>query len=221
VRILSEVKTTILALLVMLAVVGCNIIGPAMYAVHGPRITKVAAEYGDLAGKRVCIWVWADDAVAFDYPQVCLDVANHARFAIGQHVKCTFADPAAVDRFQRSEYQADQLNVVEIGKRFGADVVLFIEIVEFHTRPTALPSLFQGLISSQCAVYDCKGAAQVSAGDRRVWGDRIRIEFPEDRPLNMTEADDLSIRSATLQVFSQSLAKKFYTHRETAGGLLW
>jgi len=202
----------------MTSAVGCNVIGPTMYIMQADRTRKVQAEYGDLAGKTVCICVWADDAIVFDYPQICLDVANHAKFALGEHIKCEFVDPVAVDSFQRSDYHADQLSVVQIGKRFGADVVLSIQVVEFRTRPVASASLFQGLISTSCALYDCKGDLPVHSKARGLWSGQIKITYPETRPLSMTDADDLSMRAATLQVFGQALAKKFYTHREPIQG---
>lgn len=214
----NELRPAALALLVLLSATGCREIGGLWYAANADRTKKVPAEYADLAGKRVCVWVWADDAILFDHARIRLDVANHVKFAIGQHVECDFVAPAVVDKFQRANNQAEELGIVQVGRRFDADVVLFIQITEFRTRPLTSPSSFQGVITSHCALYDCKGTLPADNPERRQWSEKITITFPEGRPWNMTEADDFSTRSATLQVFGQALAKKFYTHRVPLGG---
>jgi len=204
--------------LILLATGGCNLLASPMYALAADRTQKIQAEFEDLEGKDVCLWVWADESVSFSYPQVRLDVANHVRHAINQHINCTFTDPLAVHKFQRSDYEADRLPMVEIGRKFDADMVMHIQLLEFRTHPYGSDSLLQGHILAQCALYDCRGDLPVQSRDRELWSGRVEVDFPEKHPLNPTEADVFYVRSATIQVFSQALAKKFYTHREPVGG---
>jgi len=213
----KQVTAMMIFALVIWAGGGCNILGPVLYATHADQTRKVPAEYTGLEGKRMCVWVWADDAVSFDYPAIRIDVANYVKYAISQKIECEFVDPETVDKFQRSNYEADRLSVVEVGKRFKADVVLFIEIHEFRTHPRTMPNLLQGHILAQCALYDCTGELPAESRKRRLWNGSIDVKYPERIPLNVAQSNERSVRATTLQIFGDALAKKFYTHRERIG----
>jgi hypothetical protein len=192
---------------------GCNLISAPLSMLAQEQTKKVPAEYGDLPGKTVCVWVWADESLLFEYPIIRLDVANHAKHFLKQHVKnIKIVDPSAVDKFQRNEYDADSMPVVQVGKRFKADVILFIQVSEFVTRPSGSPNLFQGRMNTQCALYDCKGDLPPESPERKLWGSKIEVVFPE-RPVGMMDSDDLRIRATLLKLFGENLAKKFYDYQ--------
>jgi hypothetical protein len=195
---------------------GCNLIAAPLSILAQDQTKKVPAEYGNLSGKTVCLWVWADESLLFEYPIIRLDVANHARHFIKQHVKnVKIVDPSVVDKFQRNEYDADSMPVVQVGKRFKADVVLFIQVSDFVTRPSGSPNLFQGRMTTQCALYDCKGDLPPESSERKLWGSKIEVVFPE-RPVGMMDTDDLRIRATLLELFGESIAKKFYDYQAPA-----
>jgi len=193
---------------------GCrSLLGPLLYATNADKTETVQPEYADLAGKRVCVWVWADDSVAFDYPAIRLDVARHAEYFISQFIKCTFVDPGEVEKFRRSNYEADRTPVVKIGQHWNADVVLFIQVVEFTTHPTGMPNLLQGRLASQCALYDCRGSLPESSPERLLWSGRVDVTYPESRAQSSAMTSARAVRSDTLKVFGDTLAKKFYRHQ--------
>jgi hypothetical protein len=192
---------------------GCNLIGAPLSMMAQNQTQKVPAEYGNLSGKNLCIWVWADESLLFEYPVIRLDVANHVKHLLKQHVKnIKIVDPATVDKFQRNEYDADTMPVVQVGKRFKADVVLFIQVSDFLTRPSGSPNLFQGRMNAQCALYDCKGDLPLESTERKLWGGKIEVVFPE-RPVGMMDTDDLRIRATLLELFGENIAKKFYDYQ--------
>lgn len=212
-------KRFCLLLLPLMFTAGCNLIGAPLSMMAQDQTKKVPAEYGDLPGKNVCIWVWADESLLFEYPVIRLDVANHARHYLKQHVKnIKVVDTAVVDKFQRNEYDADTMPVVQVGKRFKADVVLFIQVSDFVTRPTGSPNLFQGRMNTQCALYDCKGDLPLESPERKLWGGKIDTVFPE-RPVGMMDTDDLRIRSTLLELFGEKIARKFYDYQAAAKDL--
>ena len=196
---------------------GCKMMGMAMYPLLAERKEKIPAEYEDLEGKKICTWVWADEAALFEFPTLKLDVANHASYFIRQHIKCDFVDAVAVERFQRTNYDSDQLSVVEIGQRFNADAVLFIEIIEFQVHPSGARSMVQGKLTAQCSLYKCTGDLPVESRQRQVWDGEINVTYPEGRPISVRDASPQYVRSATLKVFAAALAKKFYSHYEPLG----
>jgi hypothetical protein len=198
---------------------GCNWVGPAMSFAAMEQTKKVPAEYSELGGKKVCIWVWSDESLLFEYPAIRIDAANWAKYYIKQNVKSVdFVDPIRVHKFQESNYEADAMPIVEIGQKFEADVVLFIQVSEFTTRPQGSPNLFQGHMNAQCALYDCKGELPVESPKRKLWDGKIDIEFP-DHPVSTMESSDVKMRSTLLGMFGESLAKKFYEYKVKLGDL--
>ncbi len=193
---------------------GCNLLAFPMYAMNANKTKKVLPEYAGLPGKKVCIWVWADESLMFDYPAIRLDIANHVKYFLQQHIKCEIIDPAVVEKYRKSNYQVDVLSPVEIGKHFKADVVLFIEVSDFGTQMPDSPELLQGRLNTRCVLYDCKGTLPVTSVKRKLWSDNINVVYPENRPVSITQMNALALRSIVLKLFGEKLAKKFYEHRE-------
>jgi len=199
------------------ACAGCNLIAAPLSIMAQDQTKKVPAEYADLSGKNLTIWVWADESLLFEYPVIQKDTANHARYFLLQHVKnVKITDIDAVDRFQRSNYDADTLPVPQVGRKFNADAVLFIQVSEFVTRPAGAPNLFQGRMNTQCALYDCKGDLPVESPNRKLWSGAVSVVYPE-RPVGLMDSNDLTIRSVLLKLFGEALAKKFYEHQVPVG----
>ncbi len=216
-RIYKYLLASLVSIMMVSSLIGCNLVGPVMAIAKQEETKKIPAEYNDLAGKKVCIWVWADESLLFDYPAVRIDAANHAKYYIQQHLAdVDFVDPIRVNKFQRSNYEADSMPVVEIGKKFDSDVVLFIQVSDFVTRPLGSPNLFQGKMTAHCALYDCKGELPLESPKRKLWNGKISVTYP-DHPMGIAEANDLMIRSTLLKLFGESLAKKFYSYTVKIG----
>ena len=202
----------IFLLLILPAIAGCNLIGAPLSILTQNQTKKYPAEYADLPGKSLVIWVWADDSLLFDYPVIRYDVANHTKYFLSRHVKnLKIVDPASVAKFQRTQYEADTMLITQIGKKFNTDIVLFIQVSDFITRPADAPNLFQGNIKADCALYDSKGGTTVR--ESKLWSGVINVTYP-DHPVGMYDASDLAIRSMLLKLFGETLAKKFYEYRQ-------
>jgi hypothetical protein len=117
-----------------------------------------------------------------------------------------------VDKFQRSEYDADTMPVVQIGRKFNADVVLYIQVSNFVTRPNGSPNLFQGKMNTLCSLYDCKGQLPTESNERKLWSGKVDVVYPE-HPMGMMETNDLVIRSTLLKLFGETISQKFYEYR--------
>jgi len=212
-RFLHITTYVLLSTTILITAAGCSYLGAAASIIGQDQTKKVPAEYANLSGKQVCVWVWADESLLFDYPAVRIDVANHARHYILQHVKdVKVIDVRTVDKFQRSEYESDTMPVVQIGRKFNADAVLYIHVSNFLTRPTGSPNLFQGRMNTLCSLYDCKGQLPTESTERKLWSGKVDVVYP-DRPVGMMDTNDLVVRSALLKLFGEKLAQKFYEYR--------
>ncbi len=206
---------TILILLLLGITIGCNLIAYPIYVLSADRQKKVPAEFSDIKGKRVCIWVWADNSLLFEYPVVRLDIANYVKHHMQKHLECDVVRPEEVENYRESEYEAENISVVKIGQHFKADYVLFIQVLDFRTHPLGAPNLFQGYINAECALYDCEsGRLPIESPHRRVWSGRISIKHPKKRALLLSKTSELNMRATLLNLFAQELTKKFYDHYE-------
>jgi len=196
---------------------GCNWLAGPLYLLSAEQTKKIPAEYGQLAGKRVCVWVWADDSVLFDFPALRSEVAGYAKHYIAEHVNASFVDPLAVEKFHRERYDADSLSPVEVGQHFDADVVLFIQVLDFRTRPIDSPNLFQGHVAASCALYDCRGEKPPFSPDRQLWTGQVEVTYPPRGPVGMMQSNEVTIRAQVLTAFAQELAKKFYDYTVKLG----
>jgi hypothetical protein len=211
----NTIALGLLGIIVLLSS-GCNMLSFPLYALASEQTKKIPAEYTGLPGKKICILVWADESVLFDFPALRIDTSNHARYFLRQHVKnIQVVDSAAVDKFQRNDYDADQLPAVSVGRKFKSDVVLFIQVVEFLTRPQGTPNLFQGRMSTECVLYDCTGELPVESPNRKLWSGKISVVYPE-HPVGLMETNEINVRSTLLKLFGENLAKKFYEYSVSA-----
>lgn len=190
-------------------IAGCQALA-APWLMWGKEPTKhVPAEYPYLADKNVLILVWAEQDTLFDYPYVQYELSEYVRHALETHVKdvkCVPSKPVA--QMQRQEPDWDQVHAATFAKRFKADRVLLIELLEYGTREPGSPHLFRGRISANVKVYDPSYGTSVGPVYEPTGG-AVTVEYPEDGP-GAWGTDDLTIRRQTMELFALELAGKFY-----------
>lgn len=184
---------------------GCQLMA-APFLMWGKQPTKeVAAEYPYLRGKKVCLLVWADSETLIEYPQVQLELSEHAAEAIKPNVRgVSFTPNRKVVDLQRREPNWDRGDPAALGARFGADRTLLIELTQYTTREPESPHLYRGRIAANVKVYhteyrECAPVFKTS----------VETVYPPDS-VGQWGTDDAAIRKATMEAFAQDLAGKFY-----------
>jgi hypothetical protein len=195
-------------LLVAGAVIGCRALA-APWLMWGPEPTRsVPAEYPYLAGKKVCVFVWAEMDTIFVFPHVQLEVAEHVAYAMQGKVEgISFIPNRNVNKLQRREPDWDRTDPAVLGKRFGADRTLMIELTQYSTREPDSPHLYRGRMAANVKVYDT-AYPQATPAYKTV----IEIAYPPDSVGQWGSSDD-SIRLATMRLFAEELAGKFYDRK--------
>lgn len=201
---LACIRLTIVGLTVVLA--GCSWLVPLVFLHPGTK--KVPAEFARLQGKTVAVMVWAEPETLYDYPYVRLELASYVSDKIRAHVKdVRLIDDRKVEDFIQKDPQA-ALEPHRVGEQFGADMVVYLELLEFQMRDPDSPALLQGRIDAAVNVHDLTADLD-EAGRYELAG--VETTHPEQPVLFSLTAADI-LRSETYDKFAEQVTRKFYAH---------
>ncbi len=193
----------VLALLLPVALGGCGFFGGVYSDVAGQ---PVAAQYTGMKKKSVLILVYTDSSTGFIYPQARKEVSSFVAYELRKHLpKSKLLPSAEVIHYQDSTPGWDALPVKTIGRHFGVDRVLYIEVIKFHTHSQGGRNLMQGHIEAHVAVYDTH-----LPGDGRVFSTLINTLWPKSGPEPVFHTDSSAVLYNTLQRFGRSVVRCFY-----------
>jgi hypothetical protein len=198
-RLVSAAAATLL-----LSLSGCKSLVALLPLLPEPTKT-VPAEYPYLTGKKVAIVVRTDLETLSVYPQVQWEVADHVRVQLESNVRgISVVETRKIVDFQRSEPNWETMDPAALGKRFGADRVLEIDLTQYTTRQPESEYLYRGQINAALRVYN--------------------TEYPNSQPAHQTQVEtiypptgageygtsDREVRRATMEAFAQDAAGKYY-----------
>lgn len=200
---------TLLGLLTLLTCsAGCRIFA-APFLLFGEEPTEeVKAEWPHLPGKHIAVLIWADSNTRFEYPNVCLELAEHLRVAMEPHlVRASFVPVRDVVEYQRSNPDWDLEDPAALGARFRADRVLLVELTQYTTREPEATHLLRGSIASSIKVYDCGLPAS-----EPLYRTTVETVFPEEGA-STWGTNESDLRLSTMEAYSLKVARKFYDHK--------
>ncbi len=189
----------------------CNLLTP--FVVLGKHTKKVAPEFDKLAGKRVAVLVWTEPATLFDYPHVRFELATYIGDKLyaemGQRSAGTqVVDPRDVEDFLQKNIDA-QIDPSAVGRKFNADYVVYLELLEFQIRDAQSPQFLRGRIHASVSVHDMHAERE---SQRRYELTPVQCLYPEDAPVLMSATNSPMIREATYLKFAEEVARKFYEY---------
>jgi len=187
---------------------GCNLLIPWIFV--GEHKVKIPPEFDKLRGKRVAMVIWADPATLFDYPHVRLELAAYTGDLVSGHVKKV----DVVDPFSVEEYLDQHPDMViaprKVGSHFDADMVVYIELLEFQMRDPTAPDLLRGQVKASVSVLDLR--AEPDEVDQYTL-DSVNIIYPEGRPVLMTSRSAQLVRQHTYEQFAEKVSRKFHEYK--------
>ncbi|MBN2377998.1 MAG: hypothetical protein JXD22_16490 [Sedimentisphaerales bacterium] len=190
---------------------GCNLLTYPAYILFGQTHQSVKAEYRGLTGKKIAIIVAGQPAIEFDQPYARMDLALVSAQSISDHIKnVTFADQDQIDRFQRESLDWYSVSISEIARKFDAEVVLYIDLIQFTTAEIDSINLLRGRIWAQVSVYDMSETKP----DSPKYETEVQVIYPEEMPLPISDSTSIAVRQNTLLMFADELARKFYDHKK-------
>jgi len=191
----------------LLAISGCSFLTMGYNRQYGSPVT---AQYAGLADKTVAIVVYVDQAESYEYPQARSEISNFVATTMRQAMpKIKLVDPKLVIQWQDETLNWASISEKEIGKHFGVDRVVYIEVIDYGTREPGASDLLRGRLQTTCKVFETE-----TPGSTAVWNQPLRVFWPENGPMDATQGSDLAVRQHVLEAFSSQLTGAFYDHRD-------
>jgi hypothetical protein len=188
---------------------GCKLIAVPFFAFGQDQTKKVPAEYPYLEGKQVCIVVWADEYTTFQYQFLPLEVSEHVRVALDASVRgLTIVPNREVIDYQKREPDWQAQNPAKIGKKFGADRVIMIELTQYTTREPGSMHLYRGHMGGNIKIFD---TAYPESGP--TYQTVVEVAYPPDN-FAAYGTDERTLRRAILELFANDLAGRFHERQE-------
>ena len=174
------------------------------------RTVTVPAEFDGLKNHRVAVVIFAKETTQFEYPWAVLNLSAMTSARLRAGVKgLTTIDSQKINAYQRKNLHWVAMDKTALGKALKADFVLYVSLVEFSTVEEGYVDLLRGRINGEIKVYDCSK----SEDDACVWTcENIRTQFPKTATVR-TAKNEAEIHSKILIIFSEELARKFYSYK--------
>lgn len=206
-------RFTPLLLLASALLGGCNLLAFPLYVFAPPeKEVTIAPEYAGLADSTVAVVVYADMDTMYEYPRVREDLSQVVAVMLRRNVEnVTVIDPGRVVRYQDDTIDWESLPIQSVGRRLGADKVLYISLGEYSMREAGSISLARGRIRAHVSVYDCTLEPGV---DPVQWRQRnVTVLFPEEGPAGIAGQNDRNLQIQTHVLFAEKVARYFYEHK--------
>lgn len=203
------------ALLLLLgwALTGCQ----GMYFLTDPNKEKtIKAEYSKIGDCRVAVVVWCDQATLDMFARVRYQVGKSVTFHLREHLPhAKFIDQEEVRKLQeRDSGDWENTPVAQLCERLECDLILRVDLLEFTTRAAETKELRKGRIRGTVIVYD---------GDRpdseaAMYDTDVAVTYPPQSLHGVPDMEETEILHETVELFGQTVAKKFYEHGESLRG---
>ncbi|MFW6132330.1 MAG: hypothetical protein ACOC8F_00425 [Planctomycetota bacterium] len=180
------------------------------------RSRTVPAAFKDLQDSRVAVVVFTDMDTEFEYPYARPRLTERVTAELSEHIKgIETVEPRQILNYQRDHVYWDAEDRTTLGKRFGADYVVFIAVREYSLREPGSTTLYRGRITGEVSVHK----TSLPAGAARVWPaergpQTVTVSYPKDAAMGTPDAQLPRIRNETESLFVDKLAKHFYKHKE-------
>lgn len=175
---------------------------------------KVPAEYEGLEKRNIAVIIWTDYSTEMADANLRGDLARYCQKALGEHIKdVTFVSQAKVHQYQLQHIRWTDTPPDELGRKFGADMVLYLTVTQYSLTQPGHLLYHQGKLSVDAALYDLKKPRY----QEKVW-DKVAMiaQYPSPEHASNAPSDARATRRALLTIFSADLAECFYDHEEPA-----
>ena len=193
---------------VALGVTGCNWFLPLAFVL--PDTKTVPAEFALLENTTVVVMVWAEPETLFDYPYARLELASYVGDKIRREVDGVHVINArkVEDYIQREPAVAHDPR--RVGEHFEAEMVVYLELLQFQIRDPDAPEFIQGVIQTAVRVHDLSSDPDEAQSYEL---QEVAVSYP-DQPALFTPSGEQLVRRETYVAFGEAVARKFYDHEE-------
>ncbi|MDD4892132.1 MAG: hypothetical protein PHU85_19590 [Phycisphaerae bacterium] len=195
---------------VPLALTGC---GALLYGSGVPEVMttrSVPPEYSGLPGHKLAVVVRTLEQTDWEHPELPGDLERFVLNRFKQDLgKVTLVSQAEVQRYKDQHQRWTDTPEVEVGRKFKADMVLYIN-VDFYSPSQSDPMHYmQGKLTCRCLLYDC-------ASGERLWEKPdLTVQFPPKSMSGGITTSPQKNKTQLMMTFSEKLTQCFYRHWES------
>ena len=178
-----------------------------------PQGYTIASDYPGLTGQSVAIVVHVPRATLDEFTGARQEISDFVVADMRQHMPTTqLVAPREVIAFQDDTLNWASMPQRDLGRHFSVQKMLYIEVLDYSTRPAPGYADMQGHLRATCTVVDCGTEA---AGAAPAWKGLIDVRWPAGKPLDPTQTNESAVRLRLLEAFADRLVRCFY-----AGGAI-
>ncbi len=171
---------------------------------------KVAAEFDKLEGKSAAVVVWCDQTTLDEDYAARHRTAEAVRYFLARQVKgVKLVDSREITEFQeRSGSDWESMTNVELGRRFKADFLIRVDLLEYAAQVRDAHALRRSRVRATVAVYDVTR----SPADRPVYTTEVVASYPEGQKTDVLDLSDVDMLNGAVRIFGERVAQKFHAH---------
>ena len=192
----------------VLATAGCNLLVPLIFLHPGTK--KVPPEYARLENRKALVMVWAEPETLYDYQHIRLELASY----IGDEIRAGVEGVQLINERKVEDYlQRTPEAAVDprmVGGHFGAEMVVYVELMEFQIRDPESPDLLQGKARAAVRVHDLTTDSDELGYQELA---EVAVIYPAQAVLYTLTAP-VVIRNETYKQLAELVGRKFYTHEQ-------
>jgi hypothetical protein len=205
---------------------GCDTIGGVGGLIAQAIPVQINAAYKGLANQTVIVMVWMDRGMKNDYPDVQLDIAASLQ---GKLIKIAHDQAPAelkgtefpvlastVIRYQDDHPEIDIQPITQTAASFDGTRLIYVEIKDFATHAGAV-ELFRGRLKGDIKVIEITPSPDGKTAKAKIAYSEndIAVDYPKDSPNDgLPVGTETTITQGTIDAFTTSVAKRFYSHLE-------
>jgi len=205
----SRVVWCVLAIALCAPLGGCGLFGFIAGSWERTAGKNVTAEYHGLAKKSVAIVVFMAPGIIDEFPSAREDVSGF----LAMQMRHKMPDTRLLDYREVIRWQDDTINwssifEKDIGRHFGVERVLYIELLHYSSRLESGYGDLQGRVRANCKIFETD-----TPGNKPAWEAEIDVTWPRHKPKDPNYSE-LAVRKRTIEVFAEKLVAKLYDHKE-------
>ncbi len=215
IRHMAKALLMLITLAVLLSLTGCNVVGWAGQVLGGDpeKMVNVTAEYRGLDNQTVAVLVDADNATLFQFPNARLEVCAALTQKIAGNVPgVKTIDPVQIVDFQDRNIYWNTATYSNLAKRLGATRLVLVDLTDYRIHEPGNVHQYRGVINANLRVAETDSTHPNDAA----YATQVSVAYPPHRREGLPNADPVTLRKATLDLFSLSAGGKFYDHKERA-----
>ncbi len=193
---------------ICLSMTGCNYAILLGYLIGGPP--SIEPDFDVMTNQSmsdkevsVCVVAFAPTELKWDFPKIDHDLAKYVSFRLAEH-EINVVNPDQVKTWLNQNPDWDKAE--EIGKAFGCNYVIYIDMNDFHLYEENSTTLYRGRSESYISVFEM----DEDGFGEKIYSKEINSKFPIRAPRSTSEMSLDTFKREYLSRLSKEIGWLFF-----------